>query len=755
MRTQTGALWLIALGSASLGSSVKLEDGNPFQEDLDREEREGGDYEEQPFAAPSVPSAEPEPEERPPPRDETEGKIIVDRKVRSVLSKVKHFFAGKALRRKAQLAEAISRITKPQAESEATRTLPAAAAEAAASALPWLKLEKKNSIKGLCMWLADEYWCFWLLLCSLTSGLMSCIGLASKAEVTRRADIFCRRFEELTLRAMCLKTAEEAFNRMTSASAKCQNKTGSCFLKELQIPLTHPMIHRRVEGRLDYQFAPTPLPVVDIETFKWRVEWAALKELFDMFNADFPTNYAIVKQMKSLFEGLYEEANKTDSRRKRDQNFWQAWQLLVRTMQIRPHADPMMTRLLLETLALKKCSSGKIQLPGITERVNVRHVRNKLLASYFADALRLEECPENTDTANCRTIRHYARMSNTITKFYLPLNERAVINDDTPLYNGGELEASSEGEHYALREDIEEEVQSHVTFTLEVAEQITAKLVDFIARSRLARTLITAAVANIMRFAGHLREEGQEGGAIDASRAAQSELMRSAISLDATAQVEATVRELYVFVITGRRALAQVYGQVSYKVLSRELERLRKRIQPKRSLGQRIRGFFRFGRGQSSLQVENTSALMPVNAHGAMVETASTSTPRRMEASFVQNDKEKTFKRRHVYALVGATFVFLGLAVLGPVASGPLGIGLIIAGIVAMLIPLVGKLVDVVTGAIRKPKGNRPKLLALPAPPSREGEFEEDQSSQKVQKYDEAGAEDEVEGKHYDIDEVD
>ncbi|KAL8449209.1 hypothetical protein Emag_003729 [Eimeria magna] len=577
MKTEIAALWLIALGSASLGSSVKLGDGNPFQEDLDREAAEGGGFDEQPFAPSTGPFAESEPEGRLPQIEEMEGKSVVDRKVRSVLMKVKRFFTGKALRRKAQLAESIDRLSKPQAEE-----------------------------------------------------IISCIGLASKTEMARGADVFCQRFEELTLRAMCLKTAEEAFKRVEAASAECQAKTGNCFLKELQIPLIHPMIHRRVE-------------------------------------------------------------------------------------------DPMMTRLLLNTLSFKKCSSRKLQLPGITESVSARHVRIRLLGSYFAAALRLDECTESPDTANCKTVRYYTRMSNTITKFFLPLHEKASINDDTPLYAGGELEASSEGEQNALREDIEEEVQSNVTFILEVAERLTTKLVDFISRSRLARSLITAAVANIMRLAGHLREEGQGEGPADGSRVAQSEFLKSAISLDATAQVAATVRELYVFVMTGRRSVARLYGQISYKILGRELKQLRKKSQPKRSLGQRIRRFFRFGRGQSSLQVENTSVLMPVDAHETMVKSVSRWTPRRMEASFLQSDKDKGFKKRNVYLLAGGTFIFLGIAVLSSVAPGALGIGLIVAGIVALLIPIVGKLIQAVTGRIRKaPK--QPKLLALPAPPPREPE---------------------------------
>ncbi|KAL8444461.1 hypothetical protein Emed_006232 [Eimeria media] len=712
MRTQTAALWLIALGSASLGSSVKLEDGNPFQEDLDREEAERGGSEEQPFAPPEEAFAKREPEERPPPRDETEGKIIVDKKVRSVLSKVKRFFAGKTLRRKAQAAEAIDKIGEAQAEK-----------------------------------------------------LLRCITLLSRVEAEWITDYFCLQFKDLTLQEMCFTTAKDAFKRLKAASAGCQNGRASCFLKNLRIPLTHPMIDRRLESRHEHLFEPTSLPLVDIIPSKWRVDWEGLKELFRVFNEDSPANYAIAQQTRSLLEKLYEEGKEANSTEKRDRRLWQAWQLLVRTMQIKPRADPMMTRLLSEIMSFGKCSNEKIQLPGITEPVSARHVRTRLIASRFAAALRLGECPEKPDTTNCKTIKHYVRMSNTITKYYLPLNETAAVNDETPTYKGGELEPSTESEQQALREDIEENVESHVTFILEVAEKVTTKLVDFIAGSRIARTIITAVVTNIMRFAGHLREEGQEGGAADGSTAAQSELLKSAISLDATAQVEATVRELDVFLMTARRALAQLYGQVSYKVLSRELKRLRTKSQPKRSLRQRIRRFFRFGRGQSSLQVENTSALMPVNPHGAMVENASSSTPRRMEASFVQNDKEKTFKRRHVYAFVGGTFVFLGLAVLGPVASGPLGVGLIIAGIVALLTPLIGKLVEVVTGRIRRGR-SQPKLLALPAPPPREGEEdpqppqelreseEAHQPSQEAETLDEAGpGEESDQGRHYDIDE--
>ncbi|KAL8433837.1 hypothetical protein ACSSS7_003581 [Eimeria intestinalis] len=668
MRTQTASLWLVALGSASLGSSVK--------EDLDREAAEGGEFNEESFAPPQ--ESFPQPEKRPPPREEGEGASTVDRKVRSVLNKVKNFFGGKALRRKAELAQAIQKFSStPQAQQ-----------------------------------------------------LMSCIGLASRTKAAKKADSFCRRFQELTLRGMCLKTADEASRRMEFANAKCGNKKGS---------------------RNGYQFAPTPLPVIDFETFKWRVEWPVLKELFDSLNGESPSAYAIMRQMRSLFEGIQEKANKTDSRRERDQLFWQAWQLLVRTMQIPPRVDPMLVGRLLDTLSFKGCSNRKIQLPGMPESVSERHVRTNLLGYYFASALRLDECAENPGTPNCKTLEYYARMSNTLTKFFLPLHENAMVEEETPLYGGGELEASNEAEHNALRDDIEEELQSNVTFVVEVAEQISMRLVDFIARSRIARNLMTVAVTNIMRFAGHLREEEMGEGAAGGSIPTRNELLRSAIALDATAQVAATVRELYVFVMSGRRALSRIYGQVTYKVLSRELKQLRKKSLPKRSLGQRFRSFFKFGRGQSSLQVDDASALMPVQRQGAMARNASRWTPRRMEASFVQSDKDKRFNKRNVFLLAGGTFIFLGIAVLSSVAPGALGVGLIVAGIVAMLIPLVGKLAQLVTGRIRRAPG-RTKLLALPAPPPRGpeepqppqglSEPEEDQSPQGAEASTEASPED-------------
>ncbi|KAL8444458.1 hypothetical protein Emed_006229 [Eimeria media] len=713
MKTKTAAaLCLIAIGSASVCSGVKLEDPTPFEEPQDAEnvegEGEGGSEDTQPLLSPQASNEEENEEEQPTPQQEQRVDPTpltpVDNRVRWTLARVRGFFSRSSLRHKAELAEKLSRFAfTPHAQK-----------------------------------------------------LLKCIELAPQEEVQQRAERFCSQFGSPgnQLRATCLSMSEEAQAFIQAAAESCpEPKTGDCFLRRLRLPLTHPMINRKVEGQLEPQVDPMPLPSITHSDLHFNNRWKILRQAEKTFNFDFVTSSAIVKEAMQEIRKLDRKAVTIWDEKKNDRLFWKAWLLFVKAMQVRPHVEPMLVRLLLQTLSFDKCTNRKVQPLDFDEKFNEKHLRSNTVGVFFSEALGLRECIGWRTHNNCETLKLYANMSKTLTRHFLTLNETSPITEDTRLYEGRGLEYAFDEERDAAQEIIEAELQSTVTFNLEGADKASTRVVNFIAKSRVGRALIAAVVSSILRVADGLRRErGIEGEGPDPT---QNKLLQSKILVEATATIESIVFGFTSYFMSGKKPLAQVYKDVINKVLTRELKQEIKRRMPRRSLGQRFRRFFRFGRGQSSLQVENTSALMPVNAHVAMVENASSSTPRRMEASFVQEDKEKTFKRRHVYALVGATFVFLGLAVLGSVATGALGIGLIVAGIVAMLVPFVGKLVDLVTGVIRKSKSNRPKLLALPAPPSREGEFEEDQSPQKVQKYDEAGPEDEGEGKHYDIDEVD
>ncbi|KAL8449211.1 hypothetical protein Emag_003731 [Eimeria magna] len=588
-------------------------------------------------------------------------------------------------------------------------------------------------------------------------GLLKCIELAPQEEVQRRTQDFCLKFGPpgTELSAICLSMADEAQALMQKAVDSCRGpKTGDCFLRKLRLPLTHPIITRKVEGQVEPQVDPLPLPVITAEQMHFNSRWEILRQAMRNFITDFPTFSGVVKEVRNEIKQLDREAIMIYDEEENDRLFW-----------VRPHVEPMLVRLILQTLSFNKCTNLRVQPLGFDEKFNEKHLRSHTLGVFFAEALALRECIGWRTNNNCETLKYYARMSKTVTKYFLSLNETTgPITSDTKFYAGRELEYAFDDESDAVQDLIEGETQSTASFILEGADKVSTRVLNFVGRSRVGRALIASVVSRILRFADALRrEKGAEGEEPDP---AQNKLLRSKILLEATAKIESIVFEMTTYYMSGKKPLALVHKHVIQKVLLRELQRAAKKREPRRSLGQRFKKFFRFGRGRSSLQVENTSVLMPVDAHETMVKSASRWTPRRMEASLLQSDKDKGFKKRNVYLLAGGTFIFLGIAVLSSVATGALGLGLIVAGIVALLIPIVGKLVDVITGTIRRSRSTRPTILALPAPPPREPEEpqpleglrepEEDQAPPEADALTEAGPEEEPDQlKNLQIEEVD
>ncbi|KAL8444459.1 hypothetical protein Emed_006230 [Eimeria media] len=555
MKTQTAALWLIAIGSAGVCSGVKLEDARPFKNAkvLWRREGKGGSEDTEPLLSFQVPNAgENEEEGEAPLGEEVVDTTPLDTTIRSTLARVKGFFNRTALRRKAQIAQ------------------------------------------------------------------------------------------DLNLFAFTLQAKD-------------------CFLRKLQLPLTHPMISRKVKGQLEPQVDPMPLPSITHNDLHFNNRWEYLEALRAIFITDFPTSSAIVREVQNEMKQIALKATKVGVK-ENDRLFWKAWLLFIKAMQVRPHADPMLTA--------------------------------------------------------------------------------GPISKDTTFYSGGNLESASEAEETALYKLIQEETHANVTFILEGADKVNTKIVNFIAKSRVGRALIASLVSRILRYAGSLRDEQREEK--EGPEPRRYKLLESKLLLKATAEIESIVRQMYTYVMSGKKPLALVHKNVIYKVLLHELQEAAKRREPRQSLRQRSKRFFGFGRGQSSLQVENTSALMPVHAHGAMVKNASSSTPLRMEASFVQSDKDEGSPKRNALLIAGATFVFVGIAVLGSMTTGALGIGLIVAGIVAMLLSIVGKVVGLLTGTIETFPSGHSEPLVPPAQTPREPE--EAQPHQKPREPEEKELPQETEG---------
>ncbi|KAL8449210.1 hypothetical protein Emag_003730 [Eimeria magna] len=701
MKTQTAALWLIAIGSAGVCIGVKLEDAKPFRKGKFVWSRgnEGGPEDTQPLLSSQMSDEEENDEEEMPLGEEVVDTTPLDTRVRSTLARVKGFFNRTALRRKAKLAYDLSLFA--------------------------YTLQAKE--------------------------LLKCIQLAPQKQVKQRAQDFCKQFGPpgTQLRTMCLSTANEAQALMQAAADTCREpKTGG----RLHLPLTHPMINRKVEGQFEPLVDPLPLPVVTVDNLHFNSRWEYLQATREIFITDFPTSMAIIKEVQNEMEQIASKATKAQVNAEKDRLFWRAWLLFVKAMQVRPHADPMLIRLLFQTVSFAKCTNQKVKLLESNHKFSEKHLRSHTMATFFAEALDFKDCKRLRASNNCKTINHYASMSKTLTKYYLPLNETVGrISEDTNFFTGGDLESAPEEEKSALYELIQEETHANVTFILEGADRVSTNIVDFIARSRVGRALIASVVSRILRYGGNLRHEQREEGEEPEPR--RYKLLRSKLLLKATAEIESIVRQMYTYVMSGKKPLALVHKGVIYKVLLQELQEATARREHRQSLGQRSRRFFGFGKRQSFLQVEDTSALTPVRAHEAMMKNPLRSAPRRTMASFFQSDRDESSTKRNWLLIAGATFVFLGIAVLTPMATGALGLGLVVAGIVAMLISIVGKIVGLLTGTSEASPSSRSGSLAPPAqpprkpeeaqPPQKPGEPEETEPPQEAEGSTEIGPDEE------------
>lgn len=143
-----------------------------------------------------------------------------------------------------------------------------------------------------------------------------------------------------------------------------------------------------------------------------------------------------------------------------------AWQVVVHEMESKPHADPMLVRLVLMFLSFEKCPKKKISLTlkGKKEEVSSSDARRKALMEAFAGALHLRDCRKSVEEQNCQTLTSFLQLRKTLQLHFEPLDEDHPPDAHTQFFAGGELEAVTPSEAEALREELEEDMRADTAF---------------------------------------------------------------------------------------------------------------------------------------------------------------------------------------------------------------------------------------------------------------------------------------------------
>lgn len=134
-------------------------------------------------------------------------------------------------------------------------------------------------------------------------------------------------------------------------------------------------------------------------------------------------------------------------------------------MESKPHADPMLVRLILLFFCSKENEPSyfSLSVEGKTEKVSSSDARRKALAVAFVAALRLGSCESNSKEPNCQTLSRYLRLKKTLQMYFEPLDEDHPPSPDAS-FADGESESVTSSELEDLRQEIEDDTEADVTF---------------------------------------------------------------------------------------------------------------------------------------------------------------------------------------------------------------------------------------------------------------------------------------------------
>lgn len=263
-----------------------------------------------------------------------------------------------------------------------------------------------------------------------------------------------------------------------------------------------------------------------------------------------------------------------------------------------------------------------------------------------------------------------------------------------------------------------------------VAESVGTKALNFLAKSKIARVVVASVVNRVLQFVYFFRKKMNKKPTTPASLArasgTASKPPRSKATIDALAFLMGAARASSTYCMSGKIAFAELQRAIVTKVLKRKLKKERAKRLPRRSVGRKIKGLLsrRQEHATSFLllrpppdnstsasfklrQTDSNAAMLNGRPHGVLLRTD--------QLSLIQFVKESTgMGTTTKVVLAGGAFLFLGISMLGTMVPGGMAVGLIIAGIVAMLIPLIKKVMEFFSG--RQAGGGRSEEEADAAP---------------------------------------
>ncbi|CDJ42129.1 hypothetical protein, conserved [Eimeria tenella] len=549
------------------------------------------------------------------------------------------------------------------------------------------------------------------------SSTLVCVVAHTEDEARKKGSKFCAKFKEEHIREICNKYVDEAIFILRAAAEKCSAPVkGDCLLQNLRLPIVHPLLTERT-GPSEYHLKDVSIPSFSPEEFSESSRWEQITKLEGLYSADSPTRWTLHERVKRESTRLSEKAaKKSKKQRDKDLYFWRAWQLVAHLLGSKPHVDTLLVRLVLLFLSFKSCSKKKIVLTikGRRERAAASDTRRKALLSAFAESLHIRDCAAKQEEFNCQVLSHFVALDSHLKAQLQPLNDINVPKATIPAFalKKEESNISNLSGAKQLTEEIEEDLEADVTYANTVAASVGSKLMDVIAKSRMARVLMASIVSGVLRFVDSFRgsKKSKTESASSASKA--SKIVAATAQPSAQASSKATIaaiaylmgasRAASVYLMTAKNGLAELQAAIVQRVLRSRLMRERAKQKPKVSIKDRLKNIRKSDRKEAGAQsfLLSSSKLYPEKSFKKISAAAACGRLCKLiSASYLQSVEEaQGIGTTGKLLLAGGAFLFIGISMLGTMVPGGLVAGLIIAGVIALLIPLIKRVMEFLSG---------------------------------------------------------
>ncbi|XP_026190253.1 uncharacterized protein LOC34619445 [Cyclospora cayetanensis] len=599
--------------------------------------------------------------------------------IRSILSKIKNFFRGKALLEKAEIDGALDTYV---STLTGTRYI-----NVSLNAFCFMQYIVRASCHD-CL----------LLSFACLSDLLDCVELLPSEKLHERHKDFCKKFNTTRLDDLCTQLGKEALQMLTTAYSDCKESAG--------------------RGLGKYPLRDFVLPALRREDFAPPARWGLISQLQSLFSLEFPTRLDLHKRVEREINRIRGKAGKSTSQGEQDKAFWvrhniwqdsarltlRSWQLVVHEMRIKPHMDPMLIRLVLLSLSFEKCPKKNVPLlvSGKKQSLSSSDIYRKALGAALSGSMRLQECTQSNITHNCQTLLRFLKLKKSLQAFS-DLDEDHLPNERTDFSDGEKVGLPTDEDIKDLRLEIEEDAQADIAYARTAADSGSTKIIGFIAKSRIARIVISSIVRGILHFVQHFRKKAQ--GKTCRPRlqkrapAEEGAKLHSESTTQAVAFVIGSARASSVYCMSGNSGLAKLQQDIVTKILASELKKEREKQLPKRSIGQKLRDIVMQRKKQFAPSFLLSRQKPPCfripyfsstvsRSHVIQEQETKVAFPER--TSLLQSVEESQgMSTTAKLLLAGGTFIFIGISMLGTMVPGVLVAGIIIAGIAALLIPLI------------------------------------------------------------------